>query len=171
MPVISVHFVVISVSFLVILVILGDFGNSWHPSDRVGHCGLSQVPVSSDCGLWGIILHGMLSLWDTVFSGSLGSRWLFYFSIHVYTFFMLPYHHRRIHCIIYIQFVHSLILSSADRLYIFAYFQMLFNGQDKYAKSYWRLMLFSGCNYEGKFLTFLSREFNFFWSGLRLLSV
>ena len=31
MPVISVRLVVISVSFLVISVILGDFGNSWHP--------------------------------------------------------------------------------------------------------------------------------------------
>ena len=32
---------------------------------------------------------------------------------------------------------------------------MLLNGHDKYAKSYWKLMLFSGCNFEGKFLTAL----------------
>ena len=32
MPVILVHFVVISVSFFVISVILGAFGNSWHPA-------------------------------------------------------------------------------------------------------------------------------------------
>ena len=74
-----------------------------------------------------------------------------YMYIH---FIMLPYHHRRIHCIISIQFVYPPILSSADTLYIFAFFQMLLNGHDKYAKSYLRLMLFSGCNFEGKFLYF-----------------
>ena len=44
-----------------------------------------------------------------------------YMYIH---FIMLPYHHRRIHCIISIQFVYPPILSSADTLYIFAFFQM-----------------------------------------------
>ena len=82
------------------------------------------------------------------------------FSIAQYMYIMLPYHHWRI--IIFIQFVYPPILSSADTLCIFAFFQMLLNGHDKYAKSYFRLMLLSGCNFEGKFLTFLSREVNFF---------
>ena len=34
-PVISVRLVVISVSFLVISVIIGDFGNSWHPQNYI----------------------------------------------------------------------------------------------------------------------------------------
>ena len=47
-----------------------------------------------------------------------------------------PYHYRRKHCIIDIQFVYPPILSSADTLYIFAFSQMLLNGHDKYNKSY-----------------------------------
>ena len=56
-----------------------------------------------------------------------------YIVLSISNLFIRLYYHRRIHCI-YLHF-----------------FQMLLNGHDKYAKSYWRLMLFSGCNFEGSF--------------------
>ena len=95
---------------------------------RMGHATCSQDP-------FGIILYGMMAPGVMgFFSGSFGSRWLFYCLIYPFYYaghiiigayivlyisnlFIRPYYHRRIQ-------------------YIFAFSQMLLNGHDKYNKSY-----------------------------------